>query len=107
MLPRHDTHLTKRENDKPRWFEPYRSFNPVIHRIKEAILHASLASDLDADPLPPPHPELTKYFNTPNEIVEETTKTVARLKDALNIKKVPPKQRKRFVKEGLGEDEGL
>jgi len=96
-----------RETDRPRWFEPFRSFNPVIHRIKEAIFHASLASDLDADPLPPPHPELTKYFDTPDEIVDGTAKLVSQLKDALNIKKVTPKQRKKFIKEGLGEDEGL
>lgn len=99
--------VMERDNDKPRWFEPFRSFNPTIHRIKEAIFHASLASDLDADPLPPPHPELTKYFDTPDEIVDGTAKLVSQLKDALNIKKVAPKQRKKFVKEGLGEDEGL
>jgi hypothetical protein len=50
---------------------------------------------------------LTKYFNTPEEILEENAELVAQLKGALSIKKVPPKQRKRFVKEGLGEDEGL
>jgi len=99
--------VMERDSDKPRWFEPFRSLNPVIHRIKEAIFHASLASDLDSDPLPPPHPELTKYFETPDEIVDATAKLVTQLKDALSIKKVAPKQRKKFVKEGLGEDEGL
>jgi ATP-dependent DNA helicase 2 subunit 2 len=50
---------------------------------------------------------LTKYFDTPDEIAERTAKLVSQLKDALNIKKVPPKQRKKFIKEGLGEEEGL
>ena len=99
--------MGNRDNDKPRWFEPYRSFNPVIHRIKEAIFHASLASDLEKDPLGPPHPELTKYFDPPEEIVADTTKVVNQLKDALNIKKVQPRQRRKYVKEGLREDEGL
>lgn len=95
-----------RDNERPRWFEPYRSFNPVIHRIKEAIFHASLTADLDKDQLGPPHPELTKYFNPPDELVEQNTKLVNQLKESLNIKKVTPKQRKKFVKEGLREDEG-
>ncbi|WWD01563.1 hypothetical protein V866_008508 [Kwoniella sp. B9012] len=94
------------EGETPRWFEPEKSYNPVIHRIKEAIFHASLTADLDANPLGPPHPELTKYFNTPSEVVERSEDLTKRLKDALDIKKVPPRTRKKVQKEGLREDEG-
>ncbi|KAK6902779.1 hypothetical protein I203_108038 [Kwoniella mangroviensis CBS 8507] len=94
------------EGETPRWFEPEKSYNPVIHRIKEAIFHASLTADLDANPLGPPHPELIKYFNTPSEIVERSEDLTKRLKDALDIKKVPPRTRKKVQKEGLREDEG-
>ncbi|ORX39724.1 SPOC like C-terminal domain-containing protein [Kockovaella imperatae] len=85
-----------------RWFEPSRSFNPVIHRIKEAIFHASTSEE----PLGPPHPELTKYFETPDEILEAVDKTMAKLQTALNIKKVPPKMRRKMEKQALRPDEG-
>jgi ATP-dependent DNA helicase 2 subunit 2 len=92
--------------EQHRWYEPSRSLNPVIHRIKEAIFHASLTNDLDKDPLGPPHPELVKYFNTPDEVAERVENITVQLKEALDIKKVPARQRKKFVKEGLRDDEG-
>ncbi|OCF38430.1 hypothetical protein I317_07796 [Kwoniella heveanensis CBS 569] len=94
------------EEEAPRWFDPQRSYNPVIHRIKEAIFHASLTADLDANPLGPPHPELVKYFNTPEEIGEKVEDLTQRLKEKLDIKKVPIRTRKKVTKEGLRDDEG-
>lgn len=88
------------------WFVPTESFNPAIHRIKEAIFHASLTSDLDAEPLGPPHPVLTQYFNTPADLVDDTAEVVQRLKEALKIKKVPPKMRRKQEKTDLREGEG-
>ena len=84
-----------------------RSYNPVIHRIKEAIFHASLTQDLDADPLGPPHPELVKFFHTPEEVGDEVEEITRQLKEQLKIKKVPPKVRRRKAeKEELRPDEG-
>lgn len=88
------------------WFDPSRCVNPVIHRIKEAIFHASLTPDLKADPLGPPHPDIVQYFNTPEEIVRKVEKVTEELKEALDIKKIPPRQRKKFVREELRDDEG-
>lgn len=63
--------------------------------------------DLDKDPLGPPHPELTKYFNPPDELVEKAAPVVSRLKEALAVKKVPAKVRQqKRQKEGLREGEG-
>lgn len=90
------------------WFKPWETVNPVIHRIKEAVFHASLTPDLDKDPLGPPHPELTKYFETPSELAEKVKDVTERLKEVLDIKKVPEKRKRRKAqKEELGEDEGL
>lgn len=90
------------------WFKPWEAVNPVIHRIKEAIFHASLTPDLDEDPLGPPHPELTKYFETPAELAGKVEDVTERLKEILDIKKVPEKRKRRKAqKEELGEDEGL
>lgn len=94
------------DGEPARWFDVNRSYNPVIHRIKEAIFHASLTQDLDAEPLGPPHPELTKYFNTPEALVKGAEDVTARLKEALKVKKVPPRQRKKAEKEELRPDEG-
>lgn len=89
------------------WFEALSSYNPAIHRIKEAIFHASLTYDLDADPLGPPHPELIKYFNSPGVLVEQSAGVVDKLKESLAIKKVPMKVRlAKRQKEGLREGEG-
>jgi ATP-dependent DNA helicase 2 subunit 2 len=88
------------------WFSSARAVNPAIHRTKEAILHAALTADPEAHPLGPPHPEITQYFNTPESIVQKTAKLTERLKEALDIKKVPPRQRRTANKEALREDEG-
>ncbi|OXH40668.1 ATP-dependent DNA helicase 2 subunit 2 [Cryptococcus neoformans] len=90
------------------WFKPWEAVNPVIHRIKEAVFHASLTPDLDKDPLGPPHPELTKYFETPSELAEKVKDVTVRLREVLDIKKVPEKRKRRKAqKEELGEDEGF
>lgn len=93
--------------DGERWYDPALSYNPVIHRTKEAIFHASITEDLSAIPLPPPHPELIKYFHTPDEVAANVEKVTERLKDALDIKKVTPRARKRAARTDLADDEGL
>jgi len=89
-----------------KWFDVNKSYNPVIHRIKEAIFHASLTQDLDNNPLGPPHPELVKYFQTPAQLAKGVEDVTGRLKDSLSIKKVPPKQRKKVEREELRPEEG-
>lgn len=102
-----NTQLTISSQDVT-WFKPWEAVNPVIHRIKEAVFHASLTPDLDKDPLGPPHPELTKYFETPSELAEKVKDVTVRLREVLDIKKVPEKRKRRKAqKEELGEDEGL
>lgn len=102
-----NTQLTISSQDVT-WFKPWEAVNPVIHRIKEAVFHASLTPDLDKDPLGPPHPELTKYFETPSELAEKVKDVTERLREVLDIKKVPEKRKRRKTqKEELGEDEGL
>lgn len=98
--------MTRIDDEPARWFDINRSYNPVIHRIKEAIFHASLTEDLDSNPLGPPQPELVKYFHTPEGLVKGAEDVTGRLQAALKVKKVPPKQRKKAQKEELRADEG-
>lgn len=102
----HRSALTTDRDAVVPWLEPINSYNPVIHRIKEAVFHASLVDDLKKDPIPLPHPELTKFFHTPEPIVEKVADLTERLKDALDIKKVPLKVRQKKAKEALRDDEG-
>ncbi|CAK9782753.1 SPOC domain-like protein [Cutaneotrichosporon oleaginosum] len=95
------------EEESKTWFSSARAVNPAIHRIKEAIFHASLTADPEAHPLGPPHPEITQYFHTPAPLADKVEKLTERLKDALDIKKVPPKQRRQANKEVLRDDEGF
>lgn len=96
-----------RDGDIIKWFSVNHSFNPVIHRIKEAIFHASLTADLDKDPLGPPRPELTRYFYTPDEVIDAAADVTNRLKESLAIKKVPAAVRRlKMEREELRPDEG-
>lgn len=88
------------------WYDPAFSYNPSIHRIKQAVFHAAVTSDPKTDPLGPPHPELTKYFRTPETLLEKTEKVTERLKEALNIKKVTRAPRKKRPSDGAGLAEG-
>ena len=41
---------------------------------------------MEEDPLPPPHPELTKYLNPPEEVVKRSAKALEKLKAVLDVK---------------------
>lgn len=109
ILDHDDEEADDDDAERPPWFDPALSFNPSIHRTKQAILHAALTADPKADPLGPPHPELVKYFYTPEQLVKQTEKITERLKDALDIKKVTRAKRTKRQSEagGLAEGEGL
>ncbi|KAH8830040.1 ku80-like protein [Flagelloscypha sp. PMI_526] len=75
-------------NPKP-WFEPNESYNPAIHRIKQAMLHTGVVEDITADPCPPPNPELLKFFEPPEDMVEAAESALEGVRTALNVRAVP------------------
>ncbi|KIO24865.1 hypothetical protein M407DRAFT_211773 [Tulasnella calospora MUT 4182] len=75
------------------WFDMSASYNPAIHRLKTALFHGSVFPDLENNPIPPPHPELTKYLEPPPEVVERSKRALEKLKKAVDVKLVPPKVR--------------
>lgn len=96
--------------DGSSWLDPQACFNPAIHRIKEAVYHLATTSDLDTDPVPPPHAALTKYLEPPSELIQATESTVAKLKRALDVKPAPPKKKRidRKATQGVeGDDEDI
>ncbi|KAI0079062.1 SPOC domain-like protein [Panus rudis PR-1116 ss-1] len=73
------------------WFDTRFSYNPAIHRIKQAQLHAAIVPDLHTFPLGPPHYELTKYFNPPELVVKRARKAAKRVEEVFKVKEVPRK----------------
>lgn len=76
------------------WFDPYSNPNPAIHRLNEAIYHLATEPDPHNNPVPPPHPDIVRFLYPPEEVIEASEETVRKLKEALDIKKVPPPMKK-------------
>jgi len=55
--------------------------------MKQALFHSAIIEDLAAEPLPPPHPELTKYFEPPKKVLKRAKDVVDECKNAFAIKK--------------------
>ncbi|KAM6497865.1 SPOC domain-like protein [Amanita muscaria] len=73
------------------WFDLRQSYNPALHRVKQALFHCAVVSDLKRQPLPPPHPELLKYFNTPPTVIAQAKNAVEKCQDVFKVREVPKK----------------
>ncbi|KAI0321008.1 SPOC domain-like protein [Amylostereum chailletii] len=93
------------------WFDTRLSYNPAIHRVKQALFHGAVVQDLANNPLPPPHPEITKYFDPPKRVVKKAREAVEDCKAIFSVKEVPkraPRARKDdHVRAQDDEDEAL
>ena len=69
------------------WFDTRLSYNPAIHRTKQALFHGAIVEDLVAEPLPGPHSELTKYFEPPKKVLKRANEVVDQCRTAFAIKK--------------------
>lgn len=58
------------------------------------MFHCAVVPDIASNPLPPPHPELLKYFNPPKKVLKRAKPAVEQCQDAFKVKQVP----KRVVK---------
>lgn len=72
--------------DRQPWFDTRLSFNPAIHRTKQSQFHSAVVSDIATHPLPPPHPELTKYFNPPKRVLKTAKHALEECKAAFKVK---------------------
>ena len=55
--------------------------------MKQALFHGAIVEDLVADPLAPPHPELTKYLEPPKKVLKRANEAVDQCKTAFAITK--------------------
>jgi ATP-dependent DNA helicase 2 subunit 2 len=68
------------------WFDTRDSYNPALHRVKQALFHGAVVDDLQSQPLPPPHPELTKYFEPPRRVLKRAREATAECAKAFKVK---------------------
>ncbi len=68
------------------WFDPTLSYNPAVHRIKQALFHAAIVTDLRTHPLPEPHPEVIKYLDPPKRVLKRAHDMIEEAKSVFNVK---------------------
>jgi ATP-dependent DNA helicase 2 subunit 2 len=82
------------EGEPTEYAPPTETFNPKLHRIHHVIKHRAIFPDKEP---PEPHDILLRYSNPPTDLIEQAKPALTRLKDAADIKPVPPPARgKRF-----------
>ncbi|KAG2345381.1 SPOC domain-like protein [Suillus weaverae] len=82
------------EGEPVPWYDTRQSYNPAIHRTKQALFHSAVVNDITGNPLPPPHPELLKYINPPQWALKASKDTIAECKAVFKVKEVPKKAAK-------------
>ncbi|KAG0703074.1 SPOC like C-terminal domain-containing protein [Suillus ampliporus] len=73
------------------WYDTRQSYNPAIHRTKQALFHSAIVNDIASNPPPPPHPEILKYIKPPRRVLKDSREAVAECKAAFKVKEVPKK----------------
>lgn len=68
------------------WFDTLQSFNPAIHRVKQAMFHSAVVKDVVEYPVPPPHPDTTKYFEPPKRVLKRAREPIEECKKAFKVK---------------------
>ena len=63
------------------------SYNPAVHRIKQAMFHSAVITDLTTNPLPAPHAELTKYMRPPTKVVKRAAEATNNCVNAMAVQK--------------------
>ncbi|CAK5280012.1 unnamed protein product [Mycena citricolor] len=73
------------------WYDTRDSYNPSLHRIKQAQFHAAVVADLPNNPIGPPHPEIMKYLEPPRRVLKRAREAISSCIDEFNVKEVPKK----------------
>lgn len=78
--------LTYIHRNRYPWYDTRLSYNPAIHRTKQALFHSAVVQDLATNPLPPPHPELLKYFDPPKKVLKRARDALQECKEEFKVK---------------------
>jgi len=87
----------KDDEGEPTEYAPLdETFSPRLHRIHQVIKHRAIYPDKEP---PEPYEILLRYSNPPQDLIEKAEPVLERLKQAADVKPVPPPARgKRFGK---------
>ncbi|QRW05625.1 ATP-dependent DNA helicase II subunit 2, related protein [Ceratobasidium sp. AG-Ba] len=91
------------DGNRTEWFDLTLSFNPAVHRIKQALFHGAVVPDLEKDPVPLPHPEVTKYMESPKRVVKRAKPALENCIRVFDVKPVPPKVSKKKAEKPIVE----
>lgn len=72
--------------DRLPWFDLRYSYNPAVHRLKQSLFHAAVVTDLRTNPVPPPHPEVTKYLDPPRRVLKHANDAIEDCKKKFKVK---------------------
>lgn len=61
-----------------------------MHRLKEAMFHAAITTNIGEDPLPPPHPDIVKFLERPKRVVTRSKKAVEKCNEEFKVVKGAP-----------------
>lgn len=79
--------MSRALRDRQPWYDNRMSYNPAVHRIKQAMFHSAVITDLTTNPLPAPHPELTKYMRPPTKVVKRAAEAMNNCRSAMGVQK--------------------
>ncbi|KAI4519217.1 ku80-like protein [Schizophyllum commune Loenen D] len=77
------------DGKRGQWFTTIESYNPALHRTKQAMFHGAVVRNLDKDPVPPPHPDIVRFFDPPNRVLRKAREALEAAKRELKVKQVP------------------
>ncbi len=81
----HDFDAETSSRNRYPWFDTIYNYNPALHRVKQALFHAAVVNDLATNPLPPPHPELEKFFKPPKQVLKRVQGALEECKSAFKV----------------------
>ncbi|KAI9736792.1 MAG: ATP-dependent DNA helicase II subunit 2 [Cirrosporium novae-zelandiae] len=76
--------------DGEEYAAPEDTYSPLLHRLEQAIRFRAIHS---TDPIPPPYEVITRYSNSPKELVSQSQDSLDSLIKIADVKKVPPRLR--------------
>ncbi|KIY45729.1 SPOC domain-like protein [Fistulina hepatica ATCC 64428] len=84
-----DAGIKNEDGERMSWFATNESYSPAVHRTKQAMFHCAVVSDLESNPLPPPHPDIVKYFEPPKRVLKGAQTALDDCKEQFKVKEVP------------------
>ncbi|XP_014560637.1 hypothetical protein COCVIDRAFT_34273 [Bipolaris victoriae FI3] len=94
------------DGNEDEYAKPEDTFSPLVHRINQVIRWRATHSDPSL-PIPDPPEILTKYSMPPAELVASAQKQLNAVKQAADLKKVPPKVKGRGKRQRTERDKPL